>query len=144
MSADNFLAVLKEGDGYVGYHCSASMYYPQEECYHCIGSKDFEADTIEKAVDCCENFDAGGMGYLEYGYRFINRDRPLQERDYNFCVNCPQNPDNPEEGSEEAKALGCTCERILHNGDTYGYKMGIGCPVHLNPDWRGWSEAQYE
>lgn len=138
MSADNFLAVLKEGSKFVGYHCSASMYYPQEECYRCIGSKDFKVDTIEEAIDCCENFDADGMGYLEYGYRFVNRDKPLQERDSSLCANCPQNPDNPEEGSKEARALGCTCERISLGGGAYGYKAGMNCPVHYSPNWKGW------
>ncbi len=139
MSADNFLAVLKEENYYVGYHCSASMYYPQEECYRCIGSVDFTAETIEKAIDCCENFDADGMGFLEYGYSFINRDRPLKEKDLSLCVNCPQNPNNPEEGSEEAKALGCTCEGWFEHGKLVMAKMGKNCPVHYNPEWKGWS-----
>lgn len=138
MSADNFLAVLQERGKYIGYHCSASMYYPQEECYRCMGSREFEADTLDEAIDCCENFDADGIG-LEYGYRFINRGRPIEGRDNSLCANCPQNPDNPEEGSKEAKALGCTCEKILLDSFTYGYKAGKGCPVHYNPNWKGWS-----
>ena len=70
MSADNFMAVMKEGDKWVGYHCCASHSYPYLDCYSCLGVNDFEANTLEEAIDCCENFDLDGMGYLEYGYCF--------------------------------------------------------------------------
>jgi len=135
MSADNFLAVLKIGRRYIGYHCSASMDYPQDACYRCIGSKDFNVGTMEEAVDCCENFNSDGMGMLEYGYHFVNRAKPMRKRKLSLCAICPQNPSNPEEGSPEAKLLGCTCERILEEG-FYSYMTRHNCPVHSNPTWQ--------
>ena len=128
MSADNFMAVLKEGDKYVGYHCSASVACEVpgwKKCYKCIGSKDFSANSLEEAVCACESF-----SYLEYGYRFVDN-HPMEMPEEGFCEICAHSPNLPDEGSEEAKEQGCNCEKIGP-----GFKMGKDCPVHANIRWQ--------
>jgi len=128
MSADNFMAVLKEDNKYVGYHCSASVACEVpgwRKCYKCIGTEHFRVDTIEEAVNECEHF-----GYLEYGYRFVDS-HPIEMPEKEFCEVCAHNPSLPEEGSEDAKKLGCNCEKIGP-----GFRLGENCPVHLNIRWQ--------
>ena len=126
MSADNFIAILKENDKQVGYHCSASLHYPLRKCYSCIGTKQFTLGSIEEAIVKCENF-----GYLEYGYRFIDfsNHKDMESID---CNKCFQNPSLSEEGSEEAKKLGCTC--IINKNNSF--TMGRNCPVHYSLAFR--------
>ena len=126
MSADNFMAILKKDDKYVGYHCSASLHYPLRKCYSCIGTKYFEVASIEKAIIKSENF-----GYLEYGYRFIDFSLHKDMKGID-CNKCFQNPTLPEEGSKEAKELGCTC--IKHENGFF--TMGRNCPVHYSLEFR--------
>ena len=130
MSADNFIAVLKEGDKYIGYHCSASILCEVpgwRECYSCKGIQCFKVNSIEEAIIKCENFD-----YLEYGYRFIDyKNEELEEFDIDFCKVCAHNPDLPEEGSKKAKDLGCNCKKIGP-----GFSLGKDCPVHCNAVWQ--------
>ena len=72
MSADNFLAIVKEGKRkWVGYHCCASHYYLFSNCYACIGSKAFETTTELKALHEAQRVQ--GETYLEYGYTFVGQ-----------------------------------------------------------------------
>lgn len=133
MSSDNFMAVLKEGNKYVGYHCSASVFEGTpcwRKCYSCQGSVAFTANTLEEAIEKCENF-----GYLEYGYRFIDS-RLLSEPEEGFCDVCAHNPSLPEQGSRKAKSLGCNCKKIKVYNMVYGYELGDDCPVHFNIQWQ--------
>ena len=132
MSSDNFMAIAQENGKYIGYHCSASMYYPQSKCFKCIGIKHFEVDTIEQAIyNCQEGFDP--EGYLEYGYRFIDCSKPDWDEDRGYCLHCPQDPKLPLEGSWKAKKLGCTCKKFRDGS----YKLIFNCPVHDSPLWKG-------
>jgi len=91
MSVDDFMAVLhEEGGKWVGYHCSASMQYPQQTCYRCLGTRRFRVDSMKDAIIECQQFDEGGYGYLEYGYFFVNPDSELPDIDLDLCDYCPQ------------------------------------------------------
>ena len=70
MSADNFLAIVRGKDGkYRGYHCCASMDYHKISDYRRYGTKHFEVDTREEAIE-----KAQAEEFLEYGYNFVNDD----------------------------------------------------------------------
>jgi len=128
MSADNFIAILKEGDKYVGYHCFASVEIETpcwKECYPCIGSKEFEVGSLEEALMESTNF-----GYLEYGNKWV--DDRFDEVEEDFCPICAHRPNQPEEGRAEAVALGCNCKLL----DFGGIQTGEDCPVHLNKRWQ--------
>ena len=79
MSSDNFLSVVKEGKRkWVGYNCCASHDYPFNDCYSCIGGKEFETTTELKALHEAQRVD--GEIYLEYGYFFAGDYRRLTEK----------------------------------------------------------------
>ena len=133
MSADNLMAVIQESNTYIGYHCSASILCEcpgYRECYSCTGTKEFKVESLDEAIQKCEEF-----GYLEYGYSFVDR-HTTPELDKEFCSICPHNPKLPEEASKEARALGCNCEKIFFGGSAYASKLGKDCPVHSNIEWQ--------
>ena len=118
MSADNFMAILKEGDKFIGYHCSASVANEcplWRKCYPCIGCKHFAVGSVEEAIEKCESF-----SYLEYGYRFVDY-HATRGPEEGFCEICAHNPDLPKEGSKKAKARGCNCKRVNLGGREYGF-----------------------
>jgi len=70
MSADNFIAIIKEDDGsFTAYDCCASKevegYYIDNKRYR-EGTKLFKAKDVEEAIMKVQN------EYSEYGYEFIN------------------------------------------------------------------------
>jgi len=72
MSADNYIAVIKEGNRrWVGYHACASTRYPLNDCYSCLATKCFEETTELKALHKAQQIEE--ETFLEYGYVFIKR-----------------------------------------------------------------------
>jgi len=77
MSADNFLAVVKEDKRkWAGYSCCASHSYPFTDCFPCIGGKEFETTTELRALHEAQRVEKElqdeGL-YLEYGYTFVGQ-----------------------------------------------------------------------
>ena len=89
MSADNFLALVKEGKGkWVGYHCCASRHYRFADCYACLGVKAFETTTELKALHEAQRVER--QSYLEYGYIFVDKKR-LTKKEKLFLCPCEIN-----------------------------------------------------
>lgn len=70
MSADNYIAIIKEGSRkWVGYHACASVDYPFSDCYKCLSTpKLFEETTELRALHKAQEL--SGEIYFEYGYTF--------------------------------------------------------------------------
>lgn len=60
MSADDYIAIRKEGEKYIGYHQSASA---DEEQYD---YPMFKATSLKEAIILAQ------AEWTEYGYRFVN------------------------------------------------------------------------